>query len=157
MTCCCQEMRRRFPTNYILLFAFTATEGFLVCVICSVYNLNSVLVVVLATAFLVGTLTLYAVTTKSDFTGMGVYLFSQHVRSSASSASFSCSSPLRLCEKPQKASIGFLGLCCGLPNKEKWTFLIGKATADPGKPALVFWGFVVSICPVCPRLMFRGL
>jgi len=75
MNCCCQESMRRFPTNYILLFAFTATEGFLVGAICSVYTINSILVAVFATAFLVGALTLYAITTKSDFTGMGVYLF----------------------------------------------------------------------------------
>jgi len=75
MACCCQESMRRFPTNYILLFSFTGTEGFLVGVICSVYTLDSVLFAVVATGFLVGGLTLFAITTKSDFTGMGVYLF----------------------------------------------------------------------------------
>jgi len=74
MTCCCQESMRTFPTNYILLFAFTATEGFLVGVICSMYTGSSVLFAVMATGFLVGGLTLFAITTKSDFTGMGVYL-----------------------------------------------------------------------------------
>jgi len=72
---CCRNTMRSFPTNYIMLFAFTATEGFLVGVICSTYTLNSVMYAVIATGLLVGCLTLYAITTKSDFTGMGVYLF----------------------------------------------------------------------------------
>jgi len=75
ITCCGQERMRNYPTNYILLSAFTATEGFLVGVICSVYTINSVLFAVIATGFLVGGLSLFAITTKSDFTGMGVYLF----------------------------------------------------------------------------------
>merc|ERR1712032_739354 len=44
-------------------------------VICCASTVNSVLYAVLATGFLVGGLTFYAITTKSDFTGMGVYLF----------------------------------------------------------------------------------
>merc|ERR1719220_2796387 len=72
---CCRNTMCSFPTNYIMLFAFTATEGFLVGVICSTYTLNSVMYAVIATGLLVGCLTLYAITTKSDFTGMGVYLF----------------------------------------------------------------------------------
>jgi len=75
MSCCCEPLMRKFPANYILLFAFTLTEGFLVGVICSQYTGESVLVAVFATSFLVGGLTLFAVTTKSDFTGMGVYLY----------------------------------------------------------------------------------
>mmetsp|Transcript_107590 Transcript_107590/g.208390 ORF Transcript_107590/g.208390 Transcript_107590/m.208390 type:complete len:151 (+) Transcript_107590:1-453(+) len=66
---------RSFPTNYIMLFAFTATEGFLVGVICSTYTGNSVLCALAATGVLVGGLTLYAITTKSDFTDMGAYIF----------------------------------------------------------------------------------
>ena len=72
---CCRTAIRSFPANYILLFAFTATEGFLVGVICSTYTLNSVMYAVIATGLLVGALTVYAIKTKSDFTGMGVYLF----------------------------------------------------------------------------------
>jgi FtsH-binding integral membrane protein len=72
---CCRSATRSFPTNYIMLFAFTATEGFLVGVICSAYTGSSVMFAVLATGFLVGGLTIYACTTKSDFTGMGGYLF----------------------------------------------------------------------------------
>jgi len=75
MACCCEQSMRTFPTNYFLLFAFTASEGFLVGAICSTYTGASVLLAVFATGLLVGGLTLFAMTTKSDFTGMGVYLF----------------------------------------------------------------------------------
>merc|ERR1719456_1757698 len=66
---------RKFPLNFILLGGFTATEGFLVGVVCATYTVDSVLAAVVACAILVGALSLYAMTTKSDFTGMGPYLF----------------------------------------------------------------------------------
>jgi len=72
---CCPDLARKVPTNYLLLFGFTATEGVLVGVICSVYTLNSILFAVAATSFLVGGLSCYAMYTKSDFTTMGPYLF----------------------------------------------------------------------------------
>jgi len=72
---CCQDLARKVPTNYLLLFGFTATEGVLVGVICSVYTINSILFAVAATSFLVGGLSCYAMYTKSDFTTMGPYLF----------------------------------------------------------------------------------
>jgi len=74
--CCgCKKYMRIYPQNYMMLFAFTATEGCIVGVICSLYTVNSVLFAVVATAVLVGGLTGYAMYTKSDFTGMGAYLF----------------------------------------------------------------------------------
>merc|ERR1719453_205094 len=73
--CGCQNNMRIFPTNYLLLAGFTITEGMLVGVICSQYTLASVLAAVFATGILVLGLTVYAVTTKSDFTGMGGYIF----------------------------------------------------------------------------------
>lgn len=74
--CCgCKKYMRIYPQNYMMLFAFTATEGCIVGVICSMYTVNSVLFAVFATAVLVGGLTGYAMYTKSDFTGMGAYLF----------------------------------------------------------------------------------
>jgi len=73
--CGCQENMRKVPLNYILLFGFTGTEGFLVGVICTMYTVDSVLFALLATSLLVGALTIYAVTTKTDFTTMGDYLF----------------------------------------------------------------------------------
>merc|ERR1712232_1125123 len=66
---------RRFPDNYMLLFGFTLTEGVLVGVICSQYSQTSILYAVVATGLLVLGLTVFAMTTSSDFTGMGVYLF----------------------------------------------------------------------------------
>merc|ERR1719277_622475 len=75
LTCRRGELARTVPTNYLLLFGFTATEGVLVGVICSVYTLNSILFAVAATSFLVGGLSCYAMYTNSDFTTMGPYLF----------------------------------------------------------------------------------
>jgi len=73
--CGCQNNMRTYPTNYLLLGGFTITEGMLVGVICSMYTLPSLLACVFATGVLVVGLTLYAVTTKTDFTTLGGYLF----------------------------------------------------------------------------------
>mmetsp|Transcript_16663 Transcript_16663/g.30985 ORF Transcript_16663/g.30985 Transcript_16663/m.30985 type:complete len:247 (+) Transcript_16663:76-816(+) len=73
--CGCEKNMRTFPTNYILLGCFTVTEGLLVGIVCSFYTANSVLIAVFATAALVGGLTAYAMYTKRDFTGYGIYLF----------------------------------------------------------------------------------
>lgn len=73
--CGCEKNMRTFPTNYLLLLGFTATEGLLVGICCAHYTVGSVLFAVVATAVLVGALTAYALYTKTDFTGMGPYLF----------------------------------------------------------------------------------
>merc|ERR1712232_758919 len=72
--CGCQKNMRRFPLNFILLGAFTLTEGCLVGVCCSMYDIMTVLLAVVLTAALVVVLTLYAKFTKRDFTGFGPYL-----------------------------------------------------------------------------------
>jgi len=77
--CGCEKNMRTFPINYILLSGFTITEGLLIGVVCAGFTVESVLFAVLATAILVFSLTLFAVTTKSDFTGCGVYLFAAMV------------------------------------------------------------------------------
>mmetsp|Transcript_126673 Transcript_126673/g.352969 ORF Transcript_126673/g.352969 Transcript_126673/m.352969 type:complete len:239 (+) Transcript_126673:93-809(+) len=72
---CCEKNLRTFPTNYLLLAGFTVSEGVLVGVCCAFYSVASVLLAVVCTAALVGSLTAYAMYTKTDFTGMGPYLF----------------------------------------------------------------------------------
>jgi len=73
--CGCQENMRTYPKNYFLLGGFTITEGLLVGITCSFYTVASVLFAVFATSVLVGSLTAYAMYTKTDFTDMGGYLF----------------------------------------------------------------------------------
>mmetsp|Transcript_42033 Transcript_42033/g.130955 ORF Transcript_42033/g.130955 Transcript_42033/m.130955 type:complete len:242 (+) Transcript_42033:91-816(+) len=77
--CGCERNMRSFPLNYFLLAGFTATEGFLVGVCCAQYTVGSVAVAVAATGVLVGALTAYAFTTKSDFTDFGPYLLAASV------------------------------------------------------------------------------
>merc|ERR1740130_122288 len=72
---CCQKLSRSFPTNYLLLFSFTACEGVLVGFISAQYTVKSVLACVGITVLIFGGLTVYAWTTKKDFTGCGPYLF----------------------------------------------------------------------------------
>lgn len=72
--CGCQDNMRKVPLNYALLGGFTITEGILVGVVCAFYTMASVLWAVVATGVLVGGLTIYAMTTETDFTDMGGYL-----------------------------------------------------------------------------------
>jgi len=78
LTCimvCFPKTMRTTPTNYILLFAFTACEGVLVGCVCIQYTFQSVIIAAGMTAFLVVSLTIFAFQTSIDFTGFGPYLF----------------------------------------------------------------------------------
>merc|ERR1711907_221234 len=72
---CFDRPRRTFPTNYILLFLFTACESVLLGFATSYYTTSSVLICLGITTVVVVALTFYACTTKTDFTGWGPYLF----------------------------------------------------------------------------------
>lgn len=72
---CVPKLFKEFPTNYILLFVFTLFEAVLVGFVSAAYTAGSVVVCALATVFIFLGMTVYAWNTKSDFTGMGPYLF----------------------------------------------------------------------------------
>eukprot|EP00746_Dinoflagellata_sp_MGD_P011204 gnl/MRDRNA2_/MRDRNA2_123424_c0_seq1.p1 gnl/MRDRNA2_/MRDRNA2_123424_c0~~gnl/MRDRNA2_/MRDRNA2_123424_c0_seq1.p1 ORF type:complete len:274 (+),score=25.59 gnl/MRDRNA2_/MRDRNA2_123424_c0_seq1:89-823(+) len=72
---CCRDVTKQFPTNYLLLFTFTAFEGVLVGFVSAGYTGGSVLMCAGITALIFLCMTGYAWTTKTDFTGMGPYLF----------------------------------------------------------------------------------
>lgn len=72
---CCPHTMRESPTNYIILAVFTIAKSVMVGFICIGYTQESVLIALGITALVVISLTLFAVCTKSDFTGMGPYLF----------------------------------------------------------------------------------
>lgn len=72
---CCRSLSRSVPTNYILLFTFTLCEAYLVSVVCGQTNPQFVLMAAAMTFAVVCALTLYACTTKTDFTMLGSMLF----------------------------------------------------------------------------------
>ena len=72
---CCKDMARKVPTNYILLFIFTGCFTFMVCAVGSFYPASDVLVAAVMTAGVTFALTLYACTTKTDFTMCGGLFF----------------------------------------------------------------------------------
>ena len=73
LVCC--GFDQKVPTNYILLTIFTACEGFLVGIICLRYDFHTVVEAVLLTASVCVAITVYAMTTKTDFTVFGPLLF----------------------------------------------------------------------------------
>jgi len=76
---CFRSMARTVPTNYILLSLFTFSEAWLVATVCASYQQaglgNLVLMAALMTCGMTFALTLYACTTKTDFTLQGGALF----------------------------------------------------------------------------------
>ncbi|KAL3284660.1 hypothetical protein HHI36_018814 [Cryptolaemus montrouzieri] len=72
---CCGDLRRRAPTNIILLGIFTIAESLLLGVISSRYKSEEVFMAVGLTAAICLGLTLFAFQTKWDFTMIGGFLF----------------------------------------------------------------------------------
>uniref|UniRef100_A0A182Q3F2 Uncharacterized protein n=1 Tax=Anopheles farauti TaxID=69004 RepID=A0A182Q3F2_9DIPT len=73
--CCCGELRRKAPTNFIFLGMFTFAESFLVSMIAASYNSDEVMLAFGITAAVCLGLTLFAFQTKWDFTMLGGILF----------------------------------------------------------------------------------
>lgn len=75
MTCCRDTpCVKSYPTNYLLLFGFTALEGIVLGMYCSVAQASIVLLAAGLTVGIFLALTCYAFFTTSDFTGAGPYL-----------------------------------------------------------------------------------
>ncbi len=73
--CCIPGMSRTVPANYLLLFAFTFFESYMVSAVCSTTNPRIVLMAAAMTCAITIALTVYAWTTKTDFTVCGSMLF----------------------------------------------------------------------------------
>lgn len=69
------DSMRKSPQNYIMLLLFTVVESILVGVICCAYQAASVLLALGITVGIFAALTIFACTTKTDFTGCGGFLF----------------------------------------------------------------------------------
>ena len=72
---CYRSIARSVPTNYILLSIYTLGEAYLLSYVVIAANPQHVLIAFLLTSGLTITLTIYACTTKNDFTFMGGFLF----------------------------------------------------------------------------------
>uniref|UniRef100_A0A1B6GH57 Protein lifeguard 1 n=1 Tax=Cuerna arida TaxID=1464854 RepID=A0A1B6GH57_9HEMI len=72
---CCESVRRKSPTNIIVLGIFTAAESVLIGYTSINVDSGMVMTAVGITAAICLALTLFAFQTKYDFTGLGVYLF----------------------------------------------------------------------------------
>lgn len=68
---CYQSVARSVPINYILLFIFAVAQSMFVGFVCARYPPNIVLLAVALTVAVVVGLTIYAFTTKTDFTMCG--------------------------------------------------------------------------------------
>jgi protein lifeguard len=72
---CCRSLARSVPTNYILLGIFTLCEAYIVAFIAARFQPQIVLIAAVTTAGMTIGITVYAFTTKADFTIFGPILF----------------------------------------------------------------------------------
>lgn len=72
---CCENLRRKYPHNIILLSLFTLCEAFLLGTAASTYDADAVLMAAGITTAVVLAITLFSFQTKYDFTMMGGLLF----------------------------------------------------------------------------------
>jgi len=76
---CFRSVARKVPTNYILLALFTFSEAYGVSAICAIYYYEGygslIIWAAVLTLSMTAALTIYAYTTKSDFTTYGGVLF----------------------------------------------------------------------------------
>lgn len=74
LTCGMSRLLRQYPYNLVILAMFTALEAVSVGFFCAMYEVQSVLFCLAATATIAGVLTLFAFKTKVDTTSLGGYL-----------------------------------------------------------------------------------
>lgn len=71
---CVEDLRRKSPANFILLFIFTIAEAITVAIGTAGYSSDKVLTALGLTTLLCFALTIFALQTKIDFTVMGGFL-----------------------------------------------------------------------------------
>ena len=69
------NLYRSVPTNYIILTLFSLSFGWWIAAYTILYTKTSVLFVLCLTAVTAASLTIYAMYTKKDYTGLGNFLF----------------------------------------------------------------------------------
>ena len=72
---CYKRVARSVPLNYSLLAVFTVCESYVVSALTAYYSSNDILIATLFTGIIVIALTIYALTTNTDFTMWGGALF----------------------------------------------------------------------------------
>ena len=75
MFSCVRDTARKFPINYILLFAFTLSMSFYCLIFCAFFDPQDVIAAAILTIAATIGLTVYAIRTKDDFTYLGGLLF----------------------------------------------------------------------------------
>lgn len=71
---CFPGVAQTYPNNYLLLAAFTMVEAFIIGIYTAMHNTMAVLIAAGVTCLITIVLSIYAATTKTDFSGMGIYL-----------------------------------------------------------------------------------
>jgi len=71
---CMPGVAQTYPNNYLLLAAFTIVEAFIIGVYTAMHDTVAVILAAGVTCIITIVLSIYAATTKTDFSGWGIYL-----------------------------------------------------------------------------------
>jgi len=72
---CCENVRRSFPANLICTAILTLAIGYMTMMICSMYNLESVMLTFIITTIVCASIILFSSQTKYDLTSMMGFVF----------------------------------------------------------------------------------
>jgi FtsH-binding integral membrane protein len=72
---CCESVRRTYPVNLLMTAILTIAMGYMTMVICSLYDVQSVMLALIITTLCCGTIVLFAMQTKYDITSMMGFVF----------------------------------------------------------------------------------
>ena len=73
--CGLHAVKNSYPANMALLFVFTLLESYIVGVICCMYKTESVIIAAVLTTGVTVSLSVYALTAKTDFSSWGASLY----------------------------------------------------------------------------------
>ena len=73
--CGLHAVKNSYPANMALLFVFTLLEAYIVGVICCMYKTESVIIAAVLTTGVTVSLSVYALTAKTDFSSWGASLY----------------------------------------------------------------------------------
>lgn len=72
---CCESVRRSFPANLICTALLTLAIGYMTMMLCSMYNLQAVVLCLVITTLCCGAIIIFSSQTKYDLTSMMGYVF----------------------------------------------------------------------------------
>ena len=72
---CCESVRRSFPANIVITGILTLAIGYMTMMICAFHNVESVMLCLIITTIVCGSIIIFSMQTKHDLTSMMGFVF----------------------------------------------------------------------------------